>query len=84
MFDHRNQSLREWLVNDFVLGNESGLGNQYIDGFYCDDRWKTAPTSGGGFDKQCDTSPVGGASEENAYCSVDMGLTKEDVADIYR
>ena len=83
LFDHRNQSLREWLIHDFVLGNASGLGNPYIDGFYCDDSWKTAPASGGDFKASCDNSPTGGATEENAYCSVDMGLTKQDVVDIY-
>ena len=31
--DHRNASLRDWLINEFTLGNVSGLGNSAIDGF---------------------------------------------------
>ena len=83
LIDHRNQSLRTWLIQEFVLGKDSGLGNPYIDGFYCDDSWKTAPASGGNFNVSCDLSPTGGATEEDAYCSADMGLTKQDVVDIF-
>jgi hypothetical protein len=82
--DHRNASLRDWLINDFTLGNISGLGNPAIDGFYFDDRWSAAPSTPppAGKWRGCSASPVGGASEEDSYCSIDMGLTKEDVAEI--
>lgn len=75
--------LREFLVNEFALGPD-GLGNPVIDGFYLDDSWHTAPkvpttAPWGG----CNLSPVGGATEENGYCSEDMGLSAADVADIH-
>jgi hypothetical protein len=83
LWDHRNQSLRQWLLEEFILGNETGLGNPSVDGFYFDDSWHTAPATpsapGVG---QCSSSALGGASEENSWCSVDMGLSKQDVADI--
>ncbi len=82
LWDHRNQSLREWLINEFVLGNATGLGNPAIDGYYFDDSWHTAPDVVPSDWRQCDKSPLGGASEENKYCSYDMGLSKQDVADI--
>ena len=41
LWDHRNQSLRTWLVNEFILGNETGLGNAAVDGFFFDDGWST-------------------------------------------
>ena len=31
LFDHRNQSLRDFLVNEYIMG-ENGLGNPMIDG----------------------------------------------------
>jgi hypothetical protein len=81
--DHRNASLRDWLINDFTLGNVSGLGNPAIDGFYFDDSWSAAPaTPPTGKWHGCNASPIGGASEENPYCAIDMGLTKDDVAQI--
>eukprot|EP00666_Eupelagonemidae_sp_cell4sb_P015195 gene15195-18755_t len=45
LWDHRNESLREWLVNEFILGKETGLGNPNVDGFFLDDGWRntTAP-----------------------------------------
>ena len=83
LWDHRNASLRSWLVDEFVLGAESGLGNPAIDGFYFDDSWHAAPGTppkapwGG-----CSRSPVGGATEEDGYCAIDMGLGAADVAAI--
>ena len=80
LWDHRNQSLRTWLIEEFVLG-ANGMGNAAIDGYYFDDSWKVA---GGrhGTNKQCDSAPTGGATEENYYCAADMGLSAQDVADI--
>ena len=30
--DHRNESLRDWLINDHVLGATNGLGNENVSG----------------------------------------------------
>ena len=39
LWDHRNASLRDFLVNEFILG-ANGLGNANVSGFYLDDvRW---------------------------------------------
>ena len=83
LWDHRNgSSLRDFLVNEFVLG-PNGLANPAIDGFYLDDSWHTAPKVAPTAPwRSCDKSPTGGATEENPYCSIDMGLSDTDVADI--
>ncbi len=36
LWDHRNASLRSYLVNEVVLG-ANGLGNKNVSGFYFDD-----------------------------------------------
>ncbi len=36
--DHRNDTLRDWIVNDFVMG-PTGMGNENVSGFYFDDGW---------------------------------------------
>ena len=83
LWDHRNASLRAWLVDEFVLGAESGLGNPAIDGYYFDDSWHAAPATPPKAPwGACSSSPVGGASEEDGFCSLDMGLTAANVADI--
>ena len=43
LWDHRNASLRDYLINQVVLGNATGLGNESVDGFYFDDAWRDAP-----------------------------------------
>lgn len=44
VFDHRNESLRDWIVNEWMMG-EMGMGNRSaVDGFLIDDWW----TIGGG------------------------------------
>jgi hypothetical protein len=35
VFDHRNASLREWIVQEHMLGEEWGLGHPAVDGFGC-------------------------------------------------
>uniref|UniRef100_A0A7S3FFR1 Uncharacterized protein n=1 Tax=Haptolina ericina TaxID=156174 RepID=A0A7S3FFR1_9EUKA len=39
VFDHRNASLREWLIEEYMLGPRFGLGNASVSGFYLDDWW---------------------------------------------
>jgi len=41
LFDHRNASLREWLIND-VLVSQNGVLNPAIDGIFFDDNWSKA------------------------------------------
>lgn len=38
LWDHRNASMREWLINEHVMG-ATGLGNDNVTGFYFDDFW---------------------------------------------
>lgn len=85
LWDHRNSSLRSWIINDFLLG-ATGLGNENISGFYLDDNWhnSTQPDDPSwqppeGF---CDHGPIGGPSEENFWCTADMGLTQADTTAI--
>ena len=86
LFDHRNQSLREYLVKTVVLGTAAGLGNPNVDGFYFDDAWTDTPNSPPPGQppsyEDCSSSPVGGPTEEDSYCSADMGLTKADTTAI--
>jgi hypothetical protein len=41
VFDHRNSSIQEWLVNTVFLGNATGGGNPSVQGFYVDDGWSS-------------------------------------------
>ena len=83
LWDHRNQSLRTWLIREFILGKKTGLGNSNVDGFYLDDGWSNTPAKIPPWAPpsyaQCSMSPVGGATEEDFYCTADMGLTQRDV-----
>ena len=55
LFDHRNASMREWLIKEHILG-ETGIGNENISAIYLDDNWQTTagPES---------PSPLGGPTE---------------------
>ena len=40
VFDHRNASLRAWIVDEFMMGDALGMGNtSAVDGFLLDDFW---------------------------------------------
>eukprot|EP00729_Bicosta_minor_P017387 gene17387-11685_t len=93
IWDHRNASLREWLVNEHVMGASSGgtdgMANPNVTGFYFDDYWSE---SGEGWShgpsglppptrpnlNDCKTGP----SEIQIDCLKDMGLTNQDVLDL--
>lgn len=80
LWDHRNASLREWLVNDFLLG-PTGLGNGNVSGFYLDDNWHNTTQPNASWQPPlgfCDHSPIGGPSEENFWCVADAGLAQAD------
>jgi len=89
LWDHRNESLREFLINEFLLG-PTGLGDPNIIGFYFDDSWSNTTVTGDswcnctsdGCFPCCDESPIGGASEEDFHCTDDMGLTQVDTTAI--
>ena len=38
LWDHRNESLREWLINEYV-GGETGVDNPAIGGLFMDNGW---------------------------------------------
>lgn len=87
LWDHRNASLRQYLV-DNVLG-PTGLGDPNISGFFFDDGWSNHSDPVPSWEKPpgaCDSSPIGGATEEDYNCSLDMGLVQADttaIADAY-
>ena len=79
LWDHRNASLREWLISTHVLGPD-GLGNPNVSGFYFDDAWRRVgfPFTWTGLDfnaSDCNTGP----SEIEQHCLLDMGLSADDV-----
>ena len=41
VFDHRNETLRDWLIHTMFLGNATGGGNPSVSGFYVDDGWSS-------------------------------------------
>eukprot|EP00054_Salpingoeca_dolichothecata_P010503 m.58577 g.58577 ORF g.58577 m.58577 type:complete len:407 (-) comp19026_c0_seq2:20-1240(-) len=41
LWDHRNASLRDWIINEYILG-DAGMGSPYVDGMYIDDSWSSA------------------------------------------
>eukprot|EP00040_Diaphanoeca_grandis_P013021 m.65878 g.65878 ORF g.65878 m.65878 type:complete len:539 (+) comp23614_c0_seq1:190-1806(+) len=93
IWDHRNASLREWLVKEHVLGTSSngmdGLANPNVTGFYFDDYWAK---SGEGWSHGPDGLPPPtainlsdcktGPSEIEIHCLLDMGLSVQDVLDL--
>lgn len=90
IWDHRNASLRQWLVESHVMGS-LGMANPNVTGFYFDDYWLQ---TGEGWSNgpsglpdrtvhdvnlsDCRTGP----SEIQIDCLMDMGLTAQDVVDL--
>ena len=62
IWDHRNASLRDWLVQQHVMGAELGMGNPNVTGFYFDDYWIK---SGEGWASGPSGLPVRGAKDVN-------------------
>ena len=73
LFDHRNSSLGDWLLETFLFG-DTGMGSPFVDGFFLDDLW--APHGGWGCQL---TSSFGGPTEMNDNCIQDMRLTGDVV-----
>lgn len=72
LFDYSNATqngLADFIVDKFILG-ANGLGNANLSGFYLDDEWYNSSMFGPG---GCSGSPVGGPTEEDPHCLVDMG-----------
>ena len=38
MFDHRNASLRKWLLDEYI-GGKTGMGHPDVSGMFLDDQW---------------------------------------------
>jgi hypothetical protein len=84
LWDHRNNSLREFLISEFVLGPD-GIGNAAVDGVFLDDKWRNTSEKRSPFwpkEGFCPEGPIGGPSEEYPNCTEDMGLTQQDTTDI--
>jgi hypothetical protein len=78
LFDHRNGTmLRDWLVNEYVLGDDA-IGSPYVDGLFIDDFWCSAIING---TANC-TDPVQGPSEIDSHSQEDMGLSDLDIAEL--
>eukprot|EP00056_Hartaetosiga_gracilis_P008939 m.128241 g.128241 ORF g.128241 m.128241 type:complete len:419 (-) comp13022_c0_seq6:1961-3217(-) len=85
LWDHRNESLREFLINEFVLGNDTGVGNPLVSGVYLDDGWTDSPQPRESWwpkEGFCSHDPIGGPTEEYPNCTIDMGLTQSDTTAI--
>jgi hypothetical protein len=46
LYDHRNESLRRWLVDSFVMG-PMGIGSELVSGMYLDDGWTNGSSPDG-------------------------------------
>ena len=64
--------LRSYLVNTYVMG-PTGLGSPFIDGVSLDDGWYDSQQIGA---NDCTGSPVGGPTEVDSFCAIDMNLTQ--------
>ena len=84
LWDHRNASLRDFLVN-VVVGGPDALGNPAIDGLFLDDFWSNfaykLPWAKNPL-ADCSVSDTGGPSEIVGGCIEVMGLSADDVEDI--
>ena len=74
LWDHRNESMRAWLVSTLTGG--SGMGSGVISGFFIDDFWCSDQLN-----LSC-TDPVQGATEIDRFQQSDMGLSDKDVTDL--
>lgn len=79
LWDHRNDTLQQWLVDEFIMG-PSGVGHPMIDGMYLDDQWTDTPHDfkPGERGPFCNGDAHGGPLEVSPNCTVDMGLAQAD------
>ena len=85
LFDHRNGTqLLTWLIDNHIL-SDTGVGHPDVDGMFMDDYWcsnlvcEDKPDTPG-----CPCNdPVQGATEVDANQQKDMGLSDEDIRDLY-
>lgn len=81
LFDHRNESLREYLL-DVYIGGPDAMGNENVSGLFIDDFWSNYPFILPWSSNDCSTGENGGASEMYTHCVDDMGLSADDIEEI--
>ena len=69
-----------YIIDSYVMG-PTGLGSGVIDGVSLDDGWFDVKQAGA---NDCTGSPVGGPTEVDSFCAVDMGLTQARAQDAGR
>jgi hypothetical protein len=82
LFDHRNASLRAWLVAQ--VGSPTALGDHAIDGLFIDDFWCSnllCEEDPGVAGCPCG-DPVQGPTEVDRNAQADMGLGDEDIREL--
>ena len=80
LFDHRNESVRAFIVDELING-PTGLGDPAISGFFIDDFWCSDLLCEEDSTKCC-TDPVQGATEIDKHQQADMGLSDADIKDL--
>jgi hypothetical protein len=82
LFDHRNDSLREWLVAQVI--SPTALGDPSIDGLFIDDFWcsNTLCAENPHIDGCPCNDPVQGPTEIDPHSQVDMGLSDAEIKEI--
>ena len=78
LWDHRNASAREYIVNT-IIGGPDAMGSDSIDGIFLDDFWTNFPFALPWSHDDCATSSTGGPSETLGGCIEEMGLDGADV-----
>ena len=79
LFNHANASLRDWIIDVYVMG-PTGTGAPGVSGVYLDDRWVNSSSPVDAPD--CAFNAIGGPTEVNSGCDVDMGLSQANTTAI--
>jgi hypothetical protein len=85
LFDHRNSSVADWLIENHIL-SDTAIGSPSVDGMFMDDFWCSnlvCEESNNEVSGCPCNDPVQGATEVDANQQKDMGLSDEDIRDLY-